>query len=168
MLNGEAVCTTRVIRNPACLSRSRYSAAARSRPSACSSISRSTHLPAKSRWCSGRTISTSSSRRIGAGRYANVTEDRHGLPIGPIVDDVFEDIGVAAGRNAVKERPTLDADPVFDSPLPQQRGRLGDDFRLVEEHALRVRCCRQDLGQQPPLPSADIDDRAVETEVVAG
>ena len=55
-------------------------------------------------------------RRIGAGGYADVTEDRNGLLIGPVVDDVFEDIGVAAGRNAVEERPALDADPVFDSP----------------------------------------------------
>ena len=48
-LRGEAVCTTRVIWNPAWLSRSRYSAAVRSRAPKFSSISKSTHFPGKSR-----------------------------------------------------------------------------------------------------------------------
>ena len=58
-LRGEAVCTTRVIRNPAWLSRSRYSAAVRSRDAGFSSISRSAHFPAKSRSWVGMTNSTS-------------------------------------------------------------------------------------------------------------
>ncbi len=119
MLNGEAVCTTRVIRNPACLSRSRYSAASRSRPFATQQHLQVHPLTREVAVVLGEHHLHQQHRRIGAGGYANVTEDRHGLPIGPVVDDVFEDIGVAAGRNAVEERPTLDADPVFDSPLPQ-------------------------------------------------
>jgi hypothetical protein len=48
-LSGDAVGTTRVIRNPAFPSRSPYSAAVRSRAPKFSSISRSTHFPGKSR-----------------------------------------------------------------------------------------------------------------------
>ncbi len=58
-LRGEAVCTTRVRRNPAWPSRSRYSASVRSRAPRFSSISRSTHLPGNSRSCLGMTNSTS-------------------------------------------------------------------------------------------------------------
>ena len=58
-LNGDAVGTTLVILNPDRSSSVRYCAAVRSRPFTPSSISRSAHLPMKSRSCSGMTSSTS-------------------------------------------------------------------------------------------------------------
>jgi hypothetical protein len=48
-LSGDAVWTTRVMRHPACESSLRYSSAVRSLPARLSSISRSIHLPTKSR-----------------------------------------------------------------------------------------------------------------------
>ena len=42
-------------------------------------------------------------RGLGAGCRANVTKDLQCLFVGPVVDDVLEDVGVTTGRNAVKK-----------------------------------------------------------------
>jgi len=60
------------------------------------------------------------------------------------------------------------AHPVFDSPLPQQRGRSRDDVRQVVKHTLCRWRRRQDASQQSAVPAADIDNRRVGAEIVPG
>ena len=107
-------------------------------------------------------------RGSGAGRRANVAQDLRRLFVGPVVDDVLEDVGVATGRNAVEKRPLRDTHPVGDVVFAQQARCIRDYPRQVVKYAPRCRRSRQDGGQQRTVPAAHVDDRRVGAEVVAG
>jgi hypothetical protein len=86
---GDAVCTTRVMRHPACRSNLRYSSAVRSLPARLSSISKSIHLPMKPRSSVGITVSTSNKRQQVRRRYVTEKEAR----------DALSEIGQAAATD---------------------------------------------------------------------
>ncbi|ORW02750.1 hypothetical protein AWC14_06000 [Mycobacterium kyorinense] len=107
-------------------------------------------------------------RRAGAGRRAHIAQDLHGLLVGPVVNDVLQDVGVAAARNAVEKRAGHDAHPVLNIGPAQQVRRRINNARQVVQHTAGGRRGLQDRGQQRAVPTADIHDRRVAAEVVAG
>src|SRR5262249_6602036 len=71
-------------------------------------------------------------------RVATVAENREALLLGPVVDDMREDVGVAAGRNALEEVPRLDRDAIRDAAGREHPAGLGDDVGPIEEEAART------------------------------
>ena len=101
-------------------------------------------------------------------RFAAVAENRQALILVPIVNDVRQDVGVPARRNAVEEAPVLDRDSAFHPVRAQQRRRVRDDMRAIEEDASRLGVAFEDVAQHVPGGAADIDDRAEAREVIGG
>ena len=68
-------------------------------------------------------------------RAPAVAEDREALVLRPIVDDVREQIGIAAAWDALEETARLDRDAVRQSARLNQRRRVANDMRQVVENA---------------------------------
>src|SRR5262249_415453 len=101
-------------------------------------------------------------------RVATVAENREALLLGPVVDDVREDVGVSAGRNALEEVPRLDRDAIRDAAGREHPAGLGDDVGPIEEAAARTLVTGEDRGEEVPGSPADVHDRAEAREVVGG
>jgi hypothetical protein len=61
-------------------------------------------------------------------------EDCLRLCVLPVVDYRLQDVGVPAARHALEEASRCDLAAVLDASFGEERGRIGDDMRLVEEH----------------------------------
>ncbi len=92
------------------------------------------------------------------GGRAHVAKDAHRVVVGPVVDHVLEDVGVATFGHEIEERPLGDPHPVFDTVLGQQRRGPRHHLGPVEQDAARVGRRGQDRGQQAALPAAHVDD----------
>lgn len=100
----------------------------------------------------------------------DVAKDSHRVLVGPVVDDVLEDVGVAAGRYLVEERTSFDPNPVRDTVFGKQVGGSGNHVAKVEQDATGLRRRRQDRGQQPAMSATDVDvdDGPSAAEVIGG
>ena len=81
----------------------RYSASVRSWPLATTSISRSMSLPKSASFARRDDHLDQEQFPAGVHALAAVPQDRRRLVIGPVVDDVLHQVGVAAGRHALEE-----------------------------------------------------------------
>ena len=72
---------------------------------------------------------------VGAHGAAAVAEDGQVLFLAPVVDDVRDDVTVAAVGDALEEAAALDRDAVGDAFPLQQRRRVGHDVLHVIENA---------------------------------
>ena len=68
----------------------------------------------------------------------------------------------------VEEVALLDRDPAFHSVGAQQRRRVRDDVRPIEEDASRTRVPLEDVAQHVAGGATDVDDRAEAREVIGG
>jgi len=82
------------------------------------------------------------------------------LIVVPIVQDEFQQIGVRARRDAVKEASGHDAATLCHAGPMQNIARIGDDVRLVKQGAARSGAAGEQGRQQRTVAAADIHDVA--------
>ena len=104
-----------------------YSSVVRSRPPTLTSISRSAYR-------------TSSSRH----RPTAIRQDGDRLIVLPVVNDVAQDVGAAAGGHRVEEAPSDELAAVDDADLLGDLPSGLDDVGLVEEDATQARVPLED------------------------
>ena len=67
-------------------------------------------------------------RGTGARRLPDIAQDRYGVRVGPVVDDVLQYVGIAALGHRVEERPAFRSYPIRDAVLAQQFRCTLDDL----------------------------------------
>jgi hypothetical protein len=73
------------------------------------------------------------------------------------VNDVSQDVGVAAGRDRVEEAAADELAAVADASCVDDLPSLLDDVRPVEEDAVQSRVPLEDRREQPAASAADIN-----------
>lgn len=96
----------------------------------------------------------------GGHRRAAVAQDAQAALVRPVVQDVLEDVDVAALRHLGEEVARLGAPPAPHRFLAAQDVRA-DRGRLVEEHPREAGAPAQDREEQAAAPAADVHDPAV-------
>jgi len=96
-----------------------------------------------------------------------VAEDLDALFVGPIMNDVAEEVGVGSGGNAFEKAAFDDA-----AALGQARGlqlllRPPDDVAQVEQDPLHVGIACEHGGEERAVPSADIGQDIYAGEIVS-
>ena len=123
----------------------------------CRSISFGTSSP-------GPSVSTLS--RIGEPRPAarggadGAQNPKRGLVV-PVVKDVREHVGVAAGRDGLEEIAARERRPVGHAGSLEGLEGRGFGVRQVDDGPAQSRVPRQEPGKQPARPTANVDDQLV-------
>ena len=96
--------------------------------------------------------------RVVAHRLANAPEDSHGVVICPVVEDLGQQVDVAAGRRLVEEAPANRRAPLGEAVLLDLTlGRAGD-AREVEDDPAQMVVDLEQHAQHRAVPSAHVDD----------
>jgi hypothetical protein len=101
----------------------------------------------------------------------------HGVPardqnpgcvrVGPVMQNVLQDIYVPAGRDRAKEIARCELDAIAESWWDRPASGF-NDCRHVQQHAARPWMAPENLRQQHTPPSSHIHNRPVRTEIKSG
>src|SRR5664279_942604 len=103
---------------------------------------------------------------IGLHGFATMTENCQALLIAPIVHDMRQDVGVAAGGHCLEEISSLDGYTIHNTIGFEQLGRVDYHMRPIEQQATRSWVSLKDSGEHIAGRPSDIDDSSERRKIV--